>query len=80
MQASDFPVIAITSGMSGFFAVHYWWNPEGFPEPFESGFGRYPQTTQGELDAIAEAKSWAESAEIRLDPSVLIREAELSLR
>lgn len=79
MQASDFPVIAITSGMSGFFAVHYWWNPEdgGFPEPYNTGFGRYPKTIKGELDAISEAKHWAEDEGIPLDPAVLIRETAL---
>ena len=79
MQPSDFPVISITSGMAGFFAVLYWWNPEdgGFPESFETGMGRYPMTIKGELDAIAEAKNWAESSGVRLDPKVLKRETQL---
>ena len=77
MQPSNFPVISITSGMAGFFAVLYWWNPEGFAEPFETGSGRYPKTIQGELNAINEAKNWAESEEIRLDPLVLAREKQL---
>ena len=79
MQPSDFPVIAVTSGMSGFFAVLYWWNPEdgGFPEPYSTGFGRYPMTTKGALDAIDEAKHWAEAEEIRLDPAVLQHENRL---
>lgn len=79
MQPSDFPVITITHGASGFFAVHYWWNPEdgGFPEPYNTGFGRYPMTPEGELQAIQEARHWAEDEEIRLDPNVLQRETEL---
>lgn len=66
MQASDFPVISVTSGMSGHFAVHYWWNPEGFPEPWDTGFGRY--ATQ--LEAEAEARQWAADTGIRLDESI----------
>lgn len=79
MQASNFPVISVTSGMSGFFAVLYWWNPKdgGFPEPFETGSGRYSKTIQGELNAINEAKNWAESEGVRLDPAVLTRETQL---
>ena len=79
MQPSDFPVIAITSGMSGFFAVHYWWNPEdgGFPEPYNTGFGRYPMTPKGELDAINEAIDWSEAEGIRADAAMLVRRREL---
>lgn len=51
-------VISVTSGMSGFFAVQYWWNPDlgGFWEPWDTGIGRYAN----EESAIAEAKMWAE--------------------
>lgn len=55
MQASDFPQIGVTSGMSGYFAVMYWWNPEGFPEPYNTGFGRY----KTEAEAVIEAQQWA---------------------
>lgn len=78
-KPTDFPVIAITSGMSGYFAVLYWWNPEdgGFPEPFETGFGRYPKTLKGELDAINEAITWSENDGVRADPDMLTRRRDL---
>jgi len=60
---SDF--IGITSGMSGYFAVHMTWNEEfgGFWEPWDTGFGRYP-TDKG---AKNEARQWANDEEIRLE-------------
>ena len=50
--------ITTTQGMSGFFAVEMWWNPEhgGFWEPWETGAGRYPMKDL----AVREAKAWAE--------------------
>lgn len=65
MTPSDFPVISVTNGMSGYFAVMYWWNPEdgGFPEPYETGFGHYATYAE----AAAEAREWAASENIRLD-------------
>lgn len=53
-------------GMSGYFAVMMWWNseeadiPEGFWEPWDTGFGRY----NTKLAAEIEAKSWAEAEEV----------------
>lgn len=49
--------VTITSGLSGFFAVHVWWNTElgGFWEPYDTGLGRY----QDFKDAEAEAIDWA---------------------
>lgn len=52
--------ITITSGMSGHFAVEVWWNPEGFWEPYQTGYGRY--ATEEEADT--EARAWADSDEI----------------
>jgi hypothetical protein len=79
MQAADFPVITITQGMSGYFAVMYRWNNEdgGFPEAYETGFGRYPITPKGEADAIEEASCWAQDEEIRLEDGLLDRRAAL---
>lgn len=54
------PYITITSGMRGYFAVMVWWNPEGFWEPWQTGFGSY----KNKLDAIPEAKDWAKLEEI----------------
>lgn len=52
--------ITVTEGMSGFFAVHMWYNTEdfeyGFWEPYDTGIGRYANR---EL-AVIEAKEWAE--------------------
>lgn len=64
---SQYPVIGVTQGMSGYFAVMYWWNPEGFPEPYETGFGRYPDRES----AVLEARAWASCEDIKLDPSLL---------
>lgn len=47
--------IDITSGMSGYFAVHYWWNPKGFHEPWDTGIGRYRTAKE----AYQEAKEMA---------------------
>lgn len=60
------PFITTTQGMSGWFAVMYWWNKEngGFWEPYETGFGRYSE----EARAIEEAKIWAEAEEIAYQP------------
>lgn len=57
-----YPHITVTSGMSGYFAVKIWWNPQmgGFPEPWSTGAGRYPT----EAEAVDEAKTWAASEAI----------------
>src|ERR1043166_7398834 len=55
--------ITVTSGMSGFFAVHVWWNPEGFWEPYQTGIGRYRTSAE----AWTEARAWSESDAIRLE-------------
>ena len=46
--------IEVTSGMSGHFAVMLW-NGEGFPEPWDTGEGRY----RSSAEAAVEAKQWA---------------------
>ncbi len=68
------PFITVTRGMSGWFAVHMWWNDTrehglpGFWEPYESGSGRYE--TEGE--AIKEAQEWAELDGLRyLEPTAV---------
>ena len=52
-----YPYITVTRGLSTWFAVMIWWNPEmgGFPEPYDSGVGRYIEKD----DAIVEAEMWA---------------------
>jgi hypothetical protein len=57
-----YPHWTVTEGMSGWFAVKIWWNPEmgGFPEPWISGNGRY----QLESEAIAEGRDWAREEEL----------------
>lgn len=57
---SEYPRIEITQGLAGWFAVKTWWNPDGFPEPYSSGVGRYALQS----DAIAEGKQWAEDEEL----------------
>jgi hypothetical protein len=64
------PFITTTQGMSGWFAVCYWFNtkekdlPDGFWEPWDTGFGRYST----EEKAIEEAQSWAESEGLEYKP------------
>lgn len=59
--------ISITSGMSGFFAVHVWLNTEEkdlgpFWEPYDTGFGRYATKEK----AIEEAMIWARGEDLPL--------------
>lgn len=58
------PFITTTQGISGHFAVMFWWNPEGFWEPYQTGFGRYETQEQ----AANEAKNWAEAEELEYHP------------
>lgn len=53
------PYITVTQGMSGFFAVKLWFNPEmdGFWEPWDTGELRCK--TEGEAEV--EAKIWAKA-------------------
>ncbi len=53
------PYVTVTHGMSGYFAVMLWWNPEtgGFYEPWNTGVGRYPTRAEAET----EAAQWAEA-------------------
>jgi len=47
--------VSVTEGMSGHFAVIFWWNPElgGFWEPWDTGIGRYPNEDEARVEAIA---------------------------
>lgn len=58
--------ITTTSGMSGYFAVEMWMNNEDatciFPEPYETGIGRYATKAEAEN----EARSWAAMEELPL--------------
>lgn len=57
--------ITTTSGMSGYFAVQVWWNPDpGFWEPYQTGVGRYSKIGQ----AISEAMQWAEAEGMKYKP------------
>jgi hypothetical protein len=63
--------ITTTQGMSGWFAVHMWWNDKdipgmGFWEPWDTGLGRY----QDEAKAIEEAEAWADSEGLEYVPRV----------
>ena len=54
--------ITVQHSITGWMAVHVWWNPDmgGFYEPWTTGFGKY--STREE--AIEEAKTWAESEQL----------------
>lgn len=47
--------VGVTKGMSGYFAVIYWWNQDmgGFWEPWDTGFGRHPTEDDARGEAIA---------------------------
>jgi hypothetical protein len=48
--------ITLAKGMNGHFACEFWINPEGnFPEPWETGYGRY----ETQKEAMTEALQWA---------------------
>lgn len=65
-EAKDYPVVGVTSGMSGHFAVLYCWNPDGFAEPWNTGVGRYATKEEAE----EEARGWAEAEGVNLCPSI----------
>lgn len=46
--------MTVTEGMSGYFAVMFWFNPSmgGFWEPFDTGFGRYRTEDEARVEAI----------------------------
>jgi hypothetical protein len=49
--------ITVTSGMSGWFAVEMWMNDEepklgAFPEPWDTGLGRYRTEDEARVEAI----------------------------
>jgi hypothetical protein len=48
------PYITVTRGMAGYFAVMITYE-DGFPEPWETGAGRYAT----EEEAVQEAVGWA---------------------
>lgn len=54
--------ITVTQGISGWFAVMFWWNPEmdGFWEPYDTGIGRYENKDQ----AVAEGLAWSDEVEL----------------
>lgn len=56
--------IYVTHGISGYFAVNMWWNPDGFFEPGQTGLHRYDT----QEFAIREAIHWATVEEIPFFP------------
>jgi predicted component of type VI protein secretion system len=54
--------VTVTHGMAGYFAVQMWWNPDldGFWEPWNTGFGRWRQSSEAAKEAIA----WAEADDL----------------
>lgn len=61
-QGSHENFVTVTHGMSGWFAVLFWWNPEmgGFWEPYTTAAGRY----RTKEEAIAEGTEWADQLEL----------------
>jgi hypothetical protein len=46
--------VSVTEGMSGHFAVIYWWNKDmgGFWEPYDTGIGRYATEDEARVEAV----------------------------
>lgn len=46
--------VTVDEGMSGHFAVIYWFNPDmgGFWEPWDTGIGRYATEDEARIEAI----------------------------
>jgi len=53
--------ITIYESISGWTAVHIYWNTDGFWEPWQTGFGKY-ETSKG---AENEGRDWARAEGIR---------------
>jgi hypothetical protein len=56
----DASVITVCHGIRGWFAVHMWWNPEGFYEPWNSSVLSFDTKER----AIQDAKAWALSEDL----------------
>ncbi len=58
-KPEDGAYMTITSGLSGHFAVHMWWNPDqgGFWEPWTTGLGRYETPFGAYQEAIDMAET-----------------------
>ena len=69
----NYPYITVTQGLAGYFAVKIWLNPDGrFEEPYDTGDGRYAL----QLDAISEARDWAELEGLRfVEPMICLQPA-----
>jgi hypothetical protein len=57
--------VTIYEPVGGWNAVEYWWNPEGFWEPWQTGCGPY-YGTNAKRTAISNAIAWAEAEELPL--------------
>lgn len=53
------PVVTVTHGMRGWFAVTMWWNPDmgGFWEPWETAENSWPTAEQAAVDGRLWAKN-----------------------
>lgn len=58
------PYITITHGLRGYYAVHLYWNGDGFWEPWATGTGSY--ATQEEAEP--EARRWALDEDVDFMP------------
>jgi hypothetical protein len=58
------PFITTYLPVAGWKAVHYWWNPEGFWEPWDTSMFAFGT----EAEAAACGMEWARAEEIRFVP------------
>ncbi|TAK10600.1 MAG: hypothetical protein EPO32_14815 [Anaerolineae bacterium] len=49
--------VTVSEGLSGWFAVLVWTNPEGYVEPYDTGMGRYRSREEAEQ----EGREWADA-------------------
>lgn len=61
---AGYPYITTSKDMSGHFAVMIWWNPDGFPEPYNTLYDRHADIE----GAIADAQAWAAAEGLEYRP------------
>lgn len=61
------PYITVYKSISGWKAIHLWWNPDmgGFWEPWQTGIGYYATAMEAEV----EARAWAEAEGLEYKPT-----------
>lgn len=61
---SNASFITTHKGGVGWMAVHVWWNPDGYFEPYQTGIGRYRTKEEAEADG----RDWADAEDLKFQP------------